>query len=440
MKDEKIDIYLLSILFVIVLGGCKAETESENVTASKMYYAAIPDKYNTGADENTSFNHLDEEGLINGVYIKIDTRSDKLYIFTSYIPKGIPQPPAEVTIENYDFSDANFKVYNPDRYDEEKVITFKNCKFKGFANCGPYDDNKVSVIFDHCSFGGGVNEVNIKMNWCKIGHFPTDAMNPLKNFTAQNCYIYDLCCEGNDKGTHIDGFQIYGRGTTVGGNILIDNVRFEIPSIYYEGNKSAVNACVMFQLEYGNVENCTFSNLICNGGGKWYPIYYKKTKCKQDSDLYKKGESFAERNCCLKNVKVSNNFGTIFYPTEHYEDGNIENVEHFDKLYVSSIFSDENGKIHVICTNDTSIDKVLTVQTDGGEYTFEMPHYPSNWALGGEIDKKVNPDESLVDSNGRSYKTYRFVDLPIDIDCMLDSASGFIRCLDGDEEILNISL
>lgn len=428
------------IMIFFLLGSCKFNAHNDDTNINKYLYKKIPDKYNCGADEKTDFIKLKEEGLVNGVYIKIDTRSDKVYIITSYIPKDVEEMPSDVIISNYDFSDANFKIYNPDRYSEEKHIKFVNCKFKGFANCGPYDENKCYFTFDHCSFGGGVNEVNIKMNWCKIGHFPTDAMNPLKNFTAQNCYIYDLCCEGNDKGTHIDGFQIYGRGTTVGGNILIDNVRFEIPSIYYEGNKSAVNACVMFQLEYGNVENCTFSNLICNGGGKWYPIYYKKTKCKQDSDLYKKGESFAERNCCLKNVKVSNNFGTIFYPTEHYEDGNIENVEHFDKLYVSSIFSDENGKIHVICTNDTSIDKVLTVQTDGGEYTFEMPHYPSNWALGGEINKKVNPDESLVDSNGRSYKTYRFEDLPIDIDCMLDSASGFIRCLDGDEEILNISL
>lgn len=436
------------IMIIFLLGSCKFSVRSSDnnkivfdynyYNDKKFTYMSIPDKYNFGPDLNVSFNRLNEDGLVNGVYIKIDTRSDKTYIITSYIPKEVDEMPSEVTISNYDFSDANFKIYNPDRYSEEKHIKFVNCKFKGFANCGPYDENKCYFTFDHCSFCGGVNEVNITLNWCTIGHFESDAMNPLKNFTAQYCYIYDLACEGNSAGKHIDGFQIYGRGDTLGGNILIDNVRFEMPSINFGENTPAINACVMYQLEYGDVSNCTFSNLICNGGGKWYPLYFKKTKCKKDGKYFKQGDEFPERNAVLKNVKVSNNFGTIFYPTEHYENAVIENVNHFDKLYVSSIFIDNKGNTHVICTNDTSIDKILTVKTENGDYTFEIPHCPSNWALGGEIDKKVNPDESLTDNNGRSYTTYKFEDMPFDIDCEITCNCNSVKCYDNETLIAEV--
>ena len=52
----------------------------------------------------------------------------------------------------------------------------------------------------------------------------------------------------------------------------------------------------MFQLEYGNVSNCTFQNLYCNGGGKWYPLYLTNGKG---------GTSFSQKNLVMKNVKVS---------------------------------------------------------------------------------------------------------------------------------------
>jgi len=424
--------YLTFLLFVLLISmiGCKSSTEEEYYSNIGFLYSAIPDKYNCGANESTAINTLDEDGLLNGVYIKIDKRDTKFYVITSYVPKNTPELPASVTIEDYNFSDADFRIYNPDRYSEKKTITFKNCKFKSFKNNGAYDDNKINIIFEHCSFGGGVNEVNIELNWCKIGHFPTDGMNPLKNFTVKNCFVYDLACEGNKNGTHIDGFQIYGRGNTKGGNILFDNVRFEIPSIYYEGNTSYVNACVMYQLEYGDVSNCTFQNLICNGGGKWYPIYFKKTKCKQDGTYYKKGEAFPESNVSLKNVLVSNNFDKIFYPTEHYESADIQNVTHLDKLYVSSIFKTDDNKIHIICSNDTRDDKELTVITDKETYRFEMPHCPSNWALGGEKGNRAVPNESLVDKNGIPYKSYTYKDLPFDVDCIISGDVKTIKCYD----------
>lgn len=378
------------------------------------------------------FSFVTTSCLINDVYIKVDTRSGKDYLITSYVPKNTPEMPSSVIIKDYDFSDGVFKIVGPDRYSENKTIIFQNCKFKGFRNAGPYDNNKVTCIFDHCSFYGGVNEINIKMNWCKIGEFPSDAMNPLKNFTVENSFIYNLSCEGNDKGTHIDGFQIYGRENTIGGNIYMNNVRFEIPSIYYENNTSSVNACVMLQLEYGNVENCTFNNLICNGGGNWFPLYFRKTKSKVDGTYFKKGSDFPQKNITLSNVKVSNNFGTIFYPTDHYAEAPIVNVDHLTNLYISSIFVDNEGAYHIICSNDTSFDKKLKIVTGNETFEFDIPHCPSNWALNGEVDAKVNPKEKLQDAKGKSYKEYRYEDLPFDVDCKINVKTNKIECYDGD--------
>lgn len=439
----------------IILGGlvnsCKLNLGTgsfiDNTTITDDVFL-IPDKYNTGCNEKTDFKEFEKittgsgknektflvaQGDTGPLYliesINKDDSSKSRYIITSY-SKNMDELPNQITIENYDFSAHGIVNYNTERYAEKKYITFRNCKFAGFANCGPYDENKLNYIFDHCTFGGGVNEVNIELNWCKIGGFSSDAMNPLKNFTVKNTFIYNLASAPDknpqNKKTHIDGFQIYGRKDTVGGNINFDNVRFEIPSIYYDGNTPAVNACFMFQLEFGDVNNCTFKNLICNGGGKWFPLYMTKGK----------GEKkFSQENISLINIKVSNNFGTIFYSGSFDQEAHIENVDHFDKLYVSSIIKADDGTTHVICTNDSSHDKTLTVQTDQGDFTFDIPHCPSNWALCGEIDKKVNPEESLKDEKGRQYTKYVYDDLPFDVDCVIEQPVIVIACYDGDYKL-----
>lgn len=440
--NMKISKYIfISFVLSLFLVSCDFNTTSEVISI-------IPDKYNTGCNENTQFKPFDVETTGSGknektfliakgdkgsIYImeSIDEKNPEKsrYIITSYSPNA-ENLPDNLVLEDYDFSAHGIVNYGTERYDSKKHITFRNCKFAGFANCGPYDENKLYYTFEHCTFGGGVNEVNITLEWCKIGGFSSDAMNPLKNFVVRNSFIYNLASAPDynpqNKKTHIDGFQIYGRKDTVGGNINFHNVRFEIPSIYYDGNTPAVNACVMFQLEFGDVNNCTFSDLICNGGGKWYPLYMTNGKG---------NKQFSQQNISLINVKVSNNFGTIFYSGSFDEEAYIENVDHFSELYVSSIWQDDEGATHVICTNDSSIDKTLLVKTNKGDFTFDMPHCPSNWALCGEIDKKVNPDESLVDSNGRAYTTYVYEDLPFDVDCVIDKKVRIRACYDGDVKI-----
>ena len=186
----------------------------------------------------------------------------------------------------------------------------------------------------------------------------------------------------------------------------------------------------MFQLEFGDINNCTFENLYCNGGGKWYPLYLTNGKG---------NKAFSQKNLVMKNVKVSDNFGTIFYPTSYDDKATVENVDHFSDLYISSVFESGN-KLHIICSNDSHLDKTLIIKTESKEYTFDIPHCPSNFALNGEIDGKVNPDEALADKNGKKYTSYRYKDMPFDLDCPIDITSGNIMCFDGEKMILEVKV
>ena len=93
-----------------------------------------------------------------------------------------------------------------------------------------------------------------------------------------------------------------------------------------------------------------------------------------------------------------------------------------------------------ICSNDSHLDKTLIIKTESTEYTFEIPHCPSNFALNGEIDGKVNPNESLTDKNGKKYTEYRFKDMPFDLDCPIDLTTGNIMCFDGEKMILEVKV
>ena len=273
-------IFLLTSLFLFT--ACKfTEPDNDKIYENHWDELNIPDKYNTGANESTAFKQLKATGEIaDGVTILVRTDTKTPFYCLSSYKTSLPD---NLTIKDYDFSDYDFSTSGADRFESTKFINFENCKFKGFRNdaVGP-DSHRISFTFEHCSFSGGVNSSYITLKNCKIGGFTSDAMNPLTEFNAENLYVYDLSHEGNQNGTHIDGIQIYGdqrsRNNIDGdkwiskvetGYIKFQNVRFEIPSIYYDGNTSYVNACVMFQLEFSDVDNVSFTDLYVNGGGKW---------------------------------------------------------------------------------------------------------------------------------------------------------------------------
>jgi len=287
------------------------------------------------------------------------------------------------------FSCKIYSDYDPNRirqnsWDCKNIPDSQNCGADESTN---FTVGKVYFVFNNCSFGGNVSSSYITLNNCKIGGFTSDAMNPLREFYAKNLYVYDLAHEALAGELHLDGIQIYGdqrsrRNEVNGkwisqvetGEIHFDNVRFEIPSVNFGAeNKAYVNACVMFQLEFSDVDNVSFRNLYVNGGGKWFPLYLDYGK---NNERSKNGVSWSHKNLVMKNAMVSNNFGTIFYP-QLLSDAKIENVDHHNYLFVTSVWKDENGDAHFLVTNDTNSDKTLTVKTDRGIFEYEIPHCPA---------------------------------------------------------------
>ncbi len=443
----------LLILFVSALSffSCSISSDDDpnRIRQNSWDYVNIPDKRNCGADESESFTVAgDDTEIAPGVTVTFRTDTDK-FNFSSYKIKELPE---RTTVCNFDFSSHDFVTLGMNRYNRIKTVIFENCKFKGFRNeaVSPDSAGKVYFVFNNCSFGGNVSSSYITLNSCKIGGFTSDAMNPLREFYAKNLYVYDLAHEALSGELHLDGIQIYGdqrsRQNVVDGKwiskvetgeIHFDNVRFEIPSINLGAeNKAYVNACVMFQLEFSDVDNVSFKNLYVNGGGKWFPLYLDYGK---NNERSKNGVSWSHKNLAMQNVLVSNNFGTIFYP-QLLSDAKIENVDHHNYLFVTSVWKDENGDAHFLVTNDTNSDKTLTVKTDNGIFTYKIPHCPSNWALGGEIDKGVNPTELLADSAGKPYTEYKFSDLPFDMEYTVPGSPSFILCYQGEEKIRYASL
>lgn len=429
------------------LFSCRFSLNSEDISIikhNKWDVKVIPDKYNTGADESKNLKKVTASGYIaNNVYVSL--RGDTNQYNLSSSKENINTLPNKVVIRNLDFSEHDFLVMGTNKYANTKYITFENCKFKGFSNeAVEPGQSRVYITFNHCSFGGNVKTSYITLNDCKIGGFISDAINPLREFYANNLYIYDLVHETTKGDVHIDGIQIYGdprsRNNAVNGiwytkvetgEIHFNNVRFEIPSIHYDNmpEGTAVNACVMFQLEYSDVNNVSFENLYVNGGGKWYPLYMDHGG-RHEHSIHKEWQ---HENLSMKDAMVSNNFGTIFYPN-FIAEADVQNVDHHNQLFVSSVWQDKGGQTHIIVSNDTNTDKTLTVKSDIGIYEFEVPHCPSNWALNGEPNN-INHSEALKDANGRSYTTYRFEDMPFDKEVIVPGSPSFVVCYDGKKQI-----
>ena len=435
----------------LIFFSCKmsSDNDPDRIRQNSWDYKNISDSRNCGADESADFIIASgDTEIVPGVTVTFRADTNQ-FNFSSYKIKELPDC---ITVRNFDFSSHDFVTLGIDRYNRRKMIIFENCKFKAFRNdaVSPDSVGKVYFVFNNCSFGGNVSSSYITLNNCKIGGFTSDAMNPLREFYAKNLYVYDLAHEPLEGELHLDGIQIYGdqssRKNVVDGKwiskpetgeIHFDNVRFEIPSINFGAeNKAYVNACVMFQLEFSDVDNVSFKNLYVNGGGKWFPLYMDYGK---NNERSKNGVSWSHKNLVMKNAMVSNNFGTIFYP-QLLSDAKIENVDHHDYLFVTSVWKDENGDAHFLVTNDTNSEKTLTVKTDKGIFEYEIPHCPSNWALGGEIDTGLNPTEPLVDSAGKPYTEYKFSDLPFDIEYTIPGSPNFILCYQGEEQIRYVSL
>ena len=369
----------------------------------------IPDKYNTGCKgELTQFSETATVGTVtsgdgNSVKIVYDSAKSQI-IINSYSNSNLAN---ETLVENYDFSEFPFVTTNTANFKETKKVVFRNCKFKGIT----HDKNSVSNLyleFERCTFSACVVGSNITMNKCYIGEDSTsDGMNAFKNYFVNDCLVAGLLSEANTNGTHVDGIQIYGHNSYEAGNIHLKNVRFSMPNFYYDGTSTSyVNASIMLKLEQNNANDITFEDIMVDMGGRYTPFYSTQPS------------GFTVTDVTFKDITVSDNYKdaeSLFYTGSYNENTEVINVGCKSDLYVSSVWKDDEGKTHIICTNNSVLDaRTLLVKTNLGEKNFTIDRSPNQTELLGVAE----------------YQAYTYEDMPYDVECIIDENVNYIVCYD----------
>lgn len=356
----------IALMILTIIGSTTEYTINADtldaVEHTQADYQVIPDKYNTG---------VQNEELLETVYVK--TNVDGLYISQSGekavidFARNVNKNAGNLVIRNKDFSNNVTAIYNDLAVTEETHIVFENCKFDVLR--GTEVPSNVTYEFINCSFST-CSGSNMTFRRCYFGHSVRDGLNPYSNVDVIDCYISDKSIQYSTKysGEHTDGTQIYGTqkyGTTkgVGGNIHFTNCRFEMPQLKNTA-KSYVNACIMLQVEYNDIDNVTFENCKLNGGG--YSIY-----------AYSRYDQFKLTNVSFNGISIgcTKKYGNLF-PTVG-EDVEINDMHDTDALYVGTVWT-ENYEMHVSVSNDTNQVRTLKVVTNNGEKYFTIPACPTH--------------------------------------------------------------
>ncbi len=340
-----------------------AETEkyAQKIEHTLADYRVIPDKYNTGVQNEDILEAVEVKTWVDGLYLN---RSGEKASFDFLNSKN--RNTGDKYISNKDFSNFYTVIYNDDAVEIETHIVFENCKF-GLLR-GPEVPSNVTYEFINCSFSS-CSGSNMTFERCYFGNSAMDGLNPYSNVSVIDCYISNKSVQNSDEhaGTHTDGTQIYGTakyGKTkgVGGNIHFDNCRFEIPQL--KETSSYINACIMLQLEYNDTDNVTFTNCKLNGGG--YTVY-----------AYSKYSQYGLTNVLFEDISIgcTKKFGNLF--PQVGENVEINNMHDTEALYVGTVWND-NNEMHVSVSNDTNQIRTLKVVTDNGEAFYTIPACPTH--------------------------------------------------------------
>ncbi len=366
---------------------------------SEGYYDrnVIPDRYNTGC--TGILTKVNSAGTVDGVQYKLGDNGATLVVDMYY--SSNKSLGSEIVIKDKDFTDLKFSVRHASMISEKCIIRFENCKFSKAST--DIDQNNVDFYFTNCTFENFYGS-NSTFTDCFFGDSYGDAMNPFKNITVRHCYFAGFPQVVND-GVHTDAMQVYGKADVDAVNIVFTDCRIEIPIIKSMKGQSngGINACLMVQLEYSNAKNFLFENCIINGGG--YSIY-----------AWDKNKGWALEDVVFRNISIgSGHLYNDIYPNIA-ETVVFEGLHDTEKLYVSSVWKDDAGKIHLYVTNDTAVDKTLLVVTENGTKEIYVP------------------SKTTAEENGATMTE----ELPIDIEVTLEDAeANWIVCYDGTETAEN---
>ena len=139
-------LFIATISVVVAANAINAEAKGNAYSYTNADYNVIPDRYNTGANEDElQMNY--GAGNYSGAKIVITTNGDMVFNFVHTPNKQL----GDVTvISGIDFSDVRFRVYGEGEVTEPKTIIFENCKFYRFMN-GRVKSN-VSFVFNNCTY------------------------------------------------------------------------------------------------------------------------------------------------------------------------------------------------------------------------------------------------------------------------------------------------
>lgn len=396
MKKKRLLWGLIIAWICVVAAGsnvwAKQASEIEKIEQTAADINVIPDKYNTGCTGDLTEVAMNAENgtTVNGVLFIAGSDATRHVLDFYYRNKEIS---GTVIIENCDFSDYSFWVYNADKVEREIHVVFNNCNFSGVST-GRTGGN-VSFTFNHCTFRN-FNGSNSSFEWCQFGKSYSDGMVPFQNVHVNNCFFTDMgSMAASDKEIHTDGIQIYGYKDVDVLNVSYTNCRFEIPPLSPEGSTAYINACIMLQLEYANAKDVLFQDCIVNGGG--YSIYAES-----------KYEGLTFENVAFQGIRfgAAKKYG-VFYPKID-STISIKDVSGTDSLYIGSVWK-EDGETHLSVTNDTNQERLLQIYTDQNQYTYTIPACP----LGSEMTE-----------------TMTYGEMPFDMDIALPEDCQYVVCYD----------
>ena len=390
---------------------------AEEIADTPIYYSKIlafaPDRFNTGCDERLLSTMLESgnygEASDSKKNFYFDVRKNDIVI--NAYKNNLAD--SEVVIRNINFTKKLMPTNSDKIYTSNKTIIFENCKFKNVQ----HNSQKLKLIFKHCTFNGNVSNGNMELYDCRIEKTLSDAMNPLVNFSAKNVYVRNLIHTLSTSGAHVDGVQIFGNKDILTKNISFENTRFSLPNLKYEGAKTYINAALMMQLEFGNAEDVAFNNIIIDCGGAWAPCRSTKPYTLDD------GTELYEKNIRFTNIKLSNHYKSCFYGDYYKDDIIEENITFPGLLYVTSVMHGEDGKTHIIATNNTKEDKMLTVKSGEKKWSFVIPKQPAPI----DVLKK------------EEFAKLRYYDLPFDVVCSIPEILHNGTCYDAENLILQFN-
>ncbi|MBO7150908.1 MAG: hypothetical protein J6V82_04070, partial [Clostridia bacterium] len=191
----------------------------------------IADRYNTGCRGEESFHKVKAGDTVGGLVIGENVNGFGFSMHHS--ANAALSEGGTFVFENLDFTDQRFIVIAGLKTPNTPLkLVFNNCRL-GLVTTARDGSVPVTFEFNDCTltmFDGS----NATFRRCLFtDSYYYDGMNPFQNVFVYDSAILDKAPVNYDKEMHTDGVQIYGYQGLEAKNLHFDNLRVELPIVYY---------------------------------------------------------------------------------------------------------------------------------------------------------------------------------------------------------------